>query len=304
MKIINNSEIKNEEIKPREFVNWIEHSLSEKNNSILPAKISMKPSQDTFYNIMPTVLFHENIAGVKVINRYPNRKQSLSSQIMLYDLDNGSLKAILDGDYITDIRTGAVAVQSIKMLAVENFSIISFIGLGAQAQSTVKILLDYFSNRQFTIKLKKYKNQHLDFSEYINKCCNNIDNVNIEFCDTYDETIKDSDVIISAITYTNIDLISDPNLFKQGALLIPIHTRGYMNCDKVFDKVYGDDVNHIKGFKNFSEFRGFAETADVITGSDIGRRNDNERIIAYNIGIAIHDIYFANRFYYKIGENN
>ena len=64
-----------------------------------------------------------------------------------------------------------------------------------------------------------------------------------------------------------------------------------------FDKIYGDDTNHIKGFKYFSKFKKFDELSNVLLAKNPGRENDKERIIAYNIGIALHDIFFANHLY-------
>ena len=37
--------------------------------------------------------------------------------------------------------------------------------------------------------------------------------------------------------------------------------------------------------------------SDVVNGKADGRKNDQERILAYNIGISIHDIYYAYEIY-------
>ena len=65
--------------------------------------------------------------------------------------------------------------------------------------------------------------------------------------------------------------------------MVPVHTRGFSNCDLFFDKVYGDDTNHICHFKYFNQFKSFSEISDVLTGKALGRENNKERIIAYNI---------------------
>ena len=50
-------------------------------------------------------------------------------------------------------------------------------------------------------------------------------------------------------------------------------------------------------FKNFSKFRYYAEVSDVVNGKAAGRENDRERILAYNIGISVHDINYAAHIY-------
>ena len=50
-----------------------------------------------------------------------------------------------------------------------------------------------------------------------------------------------------------------------------------------------------KLFKNFDKFKKFAEVAQVLRSEAVGRESDDERILIYNIGISLHDIYFANK---------
>lgn len=61
--------------------------------------------------------------------------------------------------------------------------------------------------------------------------------------------------------------------------------------------MYADDTSHVKDFKYFTKFKRFAEISDVINGKAEGRSNNKERIIVYNIGIAMHDIYFAEKIF-------
>ena len=91
--------------------------------------------------------------GVKIVTRYPGRTPALDSQIILYDYTTGTVKALLDGNYITTMRTGAVAAHSIMLFSRHNFKEIGMIGLGNQARATLKILLALYPNRKFIIKL-------------------------------------------------------------------------------------------------------------------------------------------------------
>ena len=61
--------------------------------------------------------------------------------------------------------------------------------------------------------------------------------------------------------------------------------------------MFADDTGHVCHFKNFDKFRNFAEVSDVVNGKKPGRENDKERILAYNIGISLHDINFAAHIY-------
>ena len=109
--------------------------------------------------------------------------------------------------------------------------------------------------------------------------------------------IRESDVVISCITAADGIICDDISCFRPGVLVIPVHTRGFQNCDTVFDKVYADDTAHVCGFRYFSQFRQFAELSDVLSGDAVGRADDNERILSYNIGLGLHDLIFADKIY-------
>lgn len=153
-------------------------------------------------------------------------------------------------------------------------------------------------DRELNIKLLKYKGQEVLFSERFSE----YPNLHFSYVDNNEKLIKGSDVVISAVTYFEQDLCSD-DCFDEGVLVVPIHTRGFTNCDLFFDKVYADDYNHVHHFKNFNSFKSFAEICDVVNGNAVGRENDTERIIAYNIGISMHDINFAS-YIYEIIKND
>jgi ornithine cyclodeaminase len=80
-------------------------------------------------------------------------------------------------------------------------------------------------------------------------------------------------------------------------LVVPVHTRGFQNCDTVFDKVYADDTDHVKGFRYFAEFKEYHQIEEVLKGVDRGRTSDTERILSYNIGLGLHDALYASRIY-------
>ena len=293
MKLLTFDKILQAKINPLSCYDWVEEVLKRKDESILPAKISLKPNiAEVFYNVMPSILLWKNWAGVKLVTRYPQRKPVLDSQILLYDLTTGKNLALVDGNWITSMRTGAVAAHSVKLLAVNHFSTIGIIGLGNTARAFLLVLLSLYPNKPLTVKIKKYKDQHdlfiKRFSEFHN----------IEFicCETLRETVDNADVVVSAVTFFENDVFEDYR-FKEGILLVPIHTRGFSNCDLYFDKIFADDTNHVKGFKYFDCFHSFAEVSEVLNHKKPGRENNRERIIAYNIGISLHDIFFAGKLY-------
>lgn len=297
--LIQNNDIKRLNISPSECIAWVDESFKNKYKSQLPAKISVHPQGNDFFTSMPALLPAEyGVFGIKEVSRILGRTPSLSSDIMLYDSNNGQLLAILDGDWITTMRTGAVAALSIKKLQNSSVDTYSFIGLGNTARATALCLIAEFKDKPITFRILKYKDQSASFMARLSM----YQNVKFEEIDTTEGLIAGADVIISTITDASNLICEKDELYRQGVLLVPIHTRGFQNCDLFFDKIFGDDTDHIKGFKNFSKFKLFDEFSNILLGKSKGRENANERIIAYNIGLGLHDILFSYKIYDKLKD--
>lgn len=297
MKVINFDDIKNMNIDPATCYDWVVETIKNKRETILPPKISLSSMPGVFMNTMPCIL-NDEWGGVKIVNRYPERKPSLDSKLLLMNNATGDFLAIMDANWITAMRTGAVAAHSIVTLAKKNFTTIGMLGLGNTCRSTLLVLASVVKDRKLKIKLLRYKDQAEDFIARFE----GFDNVEFSVVDTNEEVIKGSDVVVSCVTYLGEDICSD-DCFDEGVLVVPVHTRGFSNCDLFFDKVFADDYGHVHHFKNFDKFKSFAEVCDVVNGIVKGRENDSERILAYNIGLSIHDINYAAHIY-EMTKNN
>lgn len=298
MKLITHQDILSLSITPEEAYEWAEYVIENKDKAILPTKISIKPEnrEGTFCNVMPCYM--DEFGGVKMVTRYPDRVPALDSQILLLDTQTGVTKAVVDANMITALRTGAVCVHSLLQFALADFSVIGMMGLGNVARAVMIVLLHKVRDRKLTVKLLRYDDEHILFAERFK----DYENVEFVYADSVSEVVEDSDVVISAVTYADRELCED-KYFKPGVVVIPVHTLGFTNCDLFFDKVFADDRNHVEHFRYFDKFRSFAEVSDVVKGKAPGRESPSERILVYNIGIALHDIYFAGRIYNKLGEN-
>jgi ornithine cyclodeaminase len=56
----------------------------------------------------------------------------------------------------------------------------------------------------------------------------------------------------------------------------------------------------VAGFKYFSQFKQFNELSEVLLNQVPARKSDTERILSYNIGLGLHDVYFANKIYERL----
>lgn len=296
MKLISFQDILDLRIAPEECYTWAEDMIRHKREAQLPPKISLTPLEGTFCNVMPSILpdlpEFERRSGVKIVTRYPDRVPSLDSKLILMDTDTGEFLALMDADWITAMRTGAVAVHSIGLLARKDARKVAMMGLGNTARATLLMLLTQFPDRQWEVRLLRYKGQEEAFVERFR----DYPNVRFTYAEDLETLVRGAEIVISCVTYAPKDFCSD-DCFDEGVLVVPVHTRGFTNCDLFFDKVFADDRGHVCHFKNFDRFRQFGEVCDVVNGRIPGRESDRERILAYNIGLSIHDVNFAAHLY-------
>lgn len=274
------------------YYDWVDTALRNKAEFQMPVKTRMSQENGDYYAVMPCLYPKGNLAMVKMIGRHsliPGEKRTtMMSDMLLYEADTGVLRAMIDAEYITTLRTGASAAHSALLYARSDFKTVGLIGLGNIMSACMDVFFEKTKDRPLVVKLYRHHGQEIRFQERYK----NYSNITFEFCDTYEETIKRSDIVISALTRIESDFCND-NCYDEGCTVIPIMTLGFQNCDLFFDHVYTDEINQIRGFKYFNSFKAVTNTTDVLLGKEAGRISDKERILVYNYGLAIHDLYFA-----------
>lgn len=297
--VIQQSQIDALQLNPATCVEWVKEAFLMKDDIQMPAKLSVHPQGEDFITSMPCLLPESQgrkYFGIKMVSRIDGQVPTLQSNIFLYDAKSGHLLAVVDGDWITAMRTGAVAALAAKTLQRKGNSTYSIMGLGNIGRAVGLCLAADNRDRQITFRLLHYKDQAERFVERLK----DFDNVNFEIVNDKRTFAADADVLISAVTVATELLFPDDNLFRRGVTVIPVHVRGFQNCDLFFDKVFGDDTGQVSGFKYFNQFRQYDEFHHVLQGKNPGRTSDEERILSYNYGIALHDIFFASRIYERV----
>ncbi len=314
MKIISDQVIRNLGISPVTCIEWVKEALAIKSGAELPVKMGVHPADGEFFTSMPCLLpspiqdvdcqvnsglkLKRRYFGLKLVHRLLTAVPSLGSNLLLYDASSGDLLALMDADWITAMRTGALSAAAAKSLRKSNAKTYGFIGLGNTARATMLCMLEQEPNEKFEVKLLRYKDQHESFEERFK----DYSNVTFTESDDVNELAESSDVLFSCITHAEGNVVKDVATFKQGITIIPVHTQGFMNCDTIFDRIFGDDTNHVSGFRYFSQFKGYNEIGEVFAGRDHGRENDQQRIINYNYGLGLHDVVYAAKIY-ELTEN-
>jgi len=108
----------------------------------MPPRIAaLVPEQEGLLGVMPAYLPSAGLA-CKLVTLFPRNRDRHTHQaaIMVFDPENGTPVALMDGTYITATRTAAGSALATRLLAREDASILAVLGTGVQAHSHARAL--------------------------------------------------------------------------------------------------------------------------------------------------------------------
>jgi ornithine cyclodeaminase/alanine dehydrogenase-like protein (mu-crystallin family) len=92
-----------------------------------------------FFGVMPA---SGDSMGIKMVTFYPNNTElpTHMAVIALFDPKTGEPLALMDGRYITEMRTAAVSAVATDVLASPDAKVLTLLGAGVQAKAHLEVL--------------------------------------------------------------------------------------------------------------------------------------------------------------------
>lgn len=267
---------------------------------------------------MPATVWYKKVAGLKWVSVFPKNPTlynipTLTALIILNDIKTGIPLCIMDGTFITNIRTGIVTAIAAKYLARKDSEIIGMIGSGNQAKSQIISLIKIFPQiKEIRITSKSIKSCY-NFKNYMEKILRN-KNIKIVPLKSKKEAIEGADIIITATTAT-APLLKN-KWIKEGSFYS--HIGGWEDEYEVAlnsDKIVTDNweatkhnnqktlaLMYQKGLLTDKDIH--ADLSDIILKKVPGRESEFERIYFNSVGLAFTDIVIAHSVYKNALKNN
>jgi len=133
-------------LSPAELIGAMETALAALSSGqvVQPVRTAVEVAGRSFFALMPAFDHQHAILGAKLVTVFPaNAGKGLHTHlaaISLFDAATGELVAVMDGRYITEVRTAAASAVSVKYLARADASILAILGSGVQARSHLAAL--------------------------------------------------------------------------------------------------------------------------------------------------------------------
>lgn len=268
-----------------------------------------------------------NRAGTKIINgniQNPLRGLPRASGLMLlYDDASVSVLSVLEGSYISSLRTASVSMLAVETLKGPSISCVAVIGAGILARAHIELLLqrlpDLQTIRIFDLSAQRVQELHDQIAGLFRQ-----KGVLFEPVQSAEEAITPAQVIIPATTTTTGYIRHD--WLQPGAILVNISLDDPLP-EVVFrsDRVIVDDWGLVKNDTRRLIGRMYrqgqvvgpdekveadgqrqidAELSDVIIGRKEGRRSKNDIILVNPFGLAIEDVALAEHVYRHAIQGN
>jgi ornithine cyclodeaminase len=279
------------------------------------------PEKDGLFVFMPAYLKQLNAAGIKVGSIYKGNNAiglpTIHAIVVLFDAMSGQVKALLDGETITLLKTASVSAVATEILSKKEAKNLSIIGAGAQARAQLEGIccvrdieklyiysrtLDSSNKFQnWILESSKYKSLDIVVCDSVNKSVENADIIcTVTSSDSIIPIVKEEDlaafVHINAIggsTYDACEL--DPRIFRNATTVVELKSAALNEAGEIR-----------QGIKtNLIEKKDLLEISDILN-----RKNFTSKPITVfkSVGIAAQDMAIADKIFQnavsmKIGSN-
>ncbi|MGA2669650.1 MAG: ornithine cyclodeaminase family protein [Ignavibacteria bacterium] len=282
--------------------------------AVLPLRIGITPP-DGLSLYMPAYMKEMKALACKVVTVYKNNPSKYNlpttiGKVLLQDPETGDVICIMDGGYLTAVRTGAASGVATKYLARKNGKMSAGIfGSGVQA----RMQLWAMTKARDISRAYIYDISDEAMTKFIVDMTKKLE-LDIMKASSPDELMK-ADIICTATS--SASPIFEGKKVKEGTHIngIGSHTPNARELDTDIikrSKFVGDSKTACfneagdimiplkEGAIDESHF--YAELGEVITGKKAGRVNDKEITLFKSNGLAIQDVATAKLVYDKAVE--
>lgn len=264
--------------------------------------------------IMPATMIPRQVTGAKVII-FPGAAARETSQgiVPLFDTETGALKAIVDAELITVVRTAATSGAATDILARKDASVCAILGTGKQGRAHARAMAAVRPIRTLCLWDKVPAAVEAAMAELREA----LPGVELVPCATPEEAVREAHIVCT--TTWGRDLV------LAGAALMPgAHVNAVGACSAASREVDTETVRRSKVYFDWKE-------ASLRDGGDLviplqqgelteehfmgdlglvplglleGRTSDSEITLFESVGLSVQDVAAANLIYRRALEQN
>jgi ornithine cyclodeaminase/alanine dehydrogenase-like protein (mu-crystallin family) len=258
-----------------------------------PKAVVMPPDDQRYMMAALAAMDAPSLLAVKTVVLNPeNPAQGLpqiNGLVTMLDSVTGLPAAILDGNWITAVRTAGLSATAAKHMARPDASVIGFAGCGVQARSHLQAFAEIFDLEQVKIFGRGQANK-----DALRAMAEGM-GLSVEGCAEGQEIVETCDLIVTSITHTSVDEpFLDAGGMRAGAFAAVVDLAGPWRRESfsALGRVVIDDLVQEAALPNK-----LCDPADVtgdltglVTGQIAGRADSKEASAFVFRGHALGDL--------------
>jgi len=258
----------------------------------------------------------DGTSGYMGLKIYTSAREGLRFLITLFSAESGDLLALIEADFIGQMRTGAASGLATRLLAREDARTVGIVGTGLQARTQLQAITQVrklTEVRAFSRSAEKREK----FAKEMTKAFK----IPVSAVDSAQAAVRDADIVVTSTTSTNP--VIEGAWLKPGVHINAIganfpqkrelDAKAVERCDVIVvdsreqSKMEAGDLIQVFG-EDAQLWSNVTELADIVAGKVAGRTSTNEITLFKSNGIAIEDIIVAGRVFemaqeHRIGRN-
>jgi len=263
------------------------------------ARRRLEISEKSFLHYMAALDRVSGWAGLKV---YTSVRGGLRFLVPLYRALTGELVALVEADYLGQMRTGAASGVATKYMARAEASRVGIVGTGLQARTQLEAVVAVRSIR----RIRAYGRnpaRRLQFSREMTERLQ----VPVEPVNSAEEAVREAEIVITATTSstpvvlgkwllpgTHINAIGANFPQKRELDEDAVRRAGLIVVDsREQSKIEAGDLIHVLGDAASRSWSAVRELAEIVAGRVPGRTDDRQITLFKSNGVALEDVAVA-----------
>ena len=247
----------------------------------------------------------DGTSGYMGLKIYTSSRDGLRFLITLFSAESGDLLALMEADFIGQMRTGAASGVATRLLAREDARTAGIVGTGLQARTQLQAIAQVrrmTEVRAFSRSAEKREKFAREMTEALK--------IPVSAVGSAEAAVRDADIVVTSTTSTSP--VMEGRWLEPGTHINAIganfpqkrelDSQAVERCNVIVvdsreqSKMEAGDLIHVfrEDAGRWSDVR---ELADIVSGKLAGRTGANEITLFKSNGIAMEDIVVAARIF-------
>lgn len=247
----------------------------------------------------------DGTSGYMGLKIYTSSREGLRFLVPLFDAHSGDLLALLEADYLGQVRTGAASGVATQYMARADAHVVGIVGSGLQARTQLEAVALVRKIEEIRVYGRDQQRRERFAHEMTTRL-----RIPVTAVASAEQAVREADIVITATTTTNP--VVEGRWLKSGVHINAIGAnfpqKRELDADAVrcADVIAADsrqqsreeagDLIHVFG-NDAASWDKVHELADIVAGRVTGRTSPEQITLFKSNGIAIEDVIVAGKIY-------